>query len=91
MPLTLYSSLVVALVAIVSYTLMVLTWIAANRTGHTRIRFVSAAFGVHGVKSTFIAIALLTQLVEHELLEMIEALFDLVMVTLLAIPFWARP
>lgn len=69
---------------------MVVTWMAANRTGHTKVRFVAAAFGVHFLKSTIVAYGLFTRSIGHEVLELVESLFDFVMVTLLAIPFWAR-
>lgn len=88
--LTTFSSTLVLLVAIASLVLMVLTWIAANRTGHRKVRYVAAAFGVHFAKSTIVAYALFTGRLGHEVVEVIEAVFDALMITLLAIPFWAR-
>lgn len=88
--LTLFSSTLVLIVAIVSFVLMVLTWTAAERTGHRKVRYVAAAFGVHFVKSAIVAYGLFTVSIGHEILEVVEAVFDALMIALLAIPFWAR-
>lgn len=88
--LALFSSTLVLVVGIVSFLLMVLTWMAAERTGHRKVRFVAAAFGVHFVKSAIVAYGLFTGLIGHEVLEVVEAVFDAAMIALLAIPFWAQ-
>lgn len=88
--LTMFSSTVVTIAAAVSLALTILTYLAAVRTGHQKVKFVSAAFGVHFVKSSIVAFGLFTGSIGHEILEVVEAVFDLTMVTLLAIPFWAR-
>jgi uncharacterized membrane protein len=85
-----FSSMLVLVVAIVSLVLMILTWMAANRTGHRKVRYVAAAFGVHFVKSSIVAYGLFTGSIGHEILEVVEAVFDALMIALLAIPFWAR-
>lgn len=85
-----FSSMLVLLVGIVSAILMVLTWLAAARTGHKKVRYVAAAFGVHFVKSAIVAYGLFTGSIGHEFLEVVEAVFDAIMIALLAIPFWAR-
>ena len=84
------SSFVVAIVALVSAVLTVLTWMAAERTGHRKVRFVAAAFFVHFAKSTIVAYGLFTRDIGHEVLEIVEGGFDLVMVTLMFVPFWSR-
>lgn len=88
--LTTFSTVTVGIVAVVSAVLMVLTWLAARRTGHRKVRFVAAAFGVHAAKSAIVAGMLVTRAVGHEAIELMEALFDLAMVTLMFIPFWSR-
>lgn len=88
--LTTFSSVLALAVAIASFVLMILTWMAANRTGHRKVRYVAAAFGVHFVKSAVVAYGLFTGSIGHEILEVVEAVFDAAMITLLAIPFWAR-
>lgn len=85
-----FSSLVVALVALVSGILTVLTWMAAERTGRRKVRFVAAAFFVHFTKSAVVAYGLVTRDIGHEILETVEGGFDLLMVTLLFVPFWSR-
>lgn len=85
-----FSSTVVAIIALVSYTLTALTWIAYRRTLHPKVRYVAFAFLVHAVKSTIVAYGLFTATIGHEILEVIEAVFDLVMVVLLFSPFWSR-
>lgn len=89
--LTTFSSSLVLAVASISFVLTILTWIAANRMGQTKVRFVAAAFGVHFLKSTIVAYGLFTRNIGHEVLEVVEAAFDFAMITLLAIPFlWRR-
>lgn len=88
--LTTFSSSLIVLVAAASSALMVLTWIAAERTGQRKVRFVAAAFGVHFLKSAIVAYGLFTASIGHEVLEVVEAAFDATMITLLAIPFWVR-
>lgn len=87
--LTGFSTTVVTIVALVSLTLTTLTWIAYNRTQHPKVRYVAGAFLVHTVKSTIVAIGLATSSIEHQVLEVIEACFDLAMVILLFLPFWS--
>ncbi|MFA5860060.1 MAG: hypothetical protein WDA16_00045 [Candidatus Thermoplasmatota archaeon] len=91
MTLTSFSIWIVSMVAVVSLTLTILTWRAAERTGQRKVRFIAAAFGVHFMKSTLVAILLSTNSLAHEAIEIMEAIFDLAMVTLLFIPFWAPP
>lgn len=88
--LTTFSSTLVLLVALVSAVLAVLTWMAAERTGHRKVRFVAAAFAVHFIKSAIVAFGLITRDIGHETLEVVEAVFDATMIGLLAVPFWAR-
>lgn len=88
--LTTFSTTLVLIIATVSFVLMLLTWMAANRTGHRKVRYVAAAFGVHFVKSSSVAYGLFTGTIGHEVLEVVEAVFDALMIALLAIPFWAR-
>lgn len=87
---TTFSTAVVTVVAVVSAVLTVLTWMAAERTGYRKVRFVAAAFFVHFVKSAIVAYGLFTQRIGHEVLEVVEGAFDLVMVTLMFVPFWSR-
>ena len=84
------SGSIVAVVAAVSLVLMLLTYLAAKRTMQTRIYVVALAFGVHFLKATFVAWALFTQTLGHEVLEIVEAVFDLGMVLLLFSAFWVR-
>ncbi|HWG90710.1 MAG TPA: hypothetical protein VNZ52_07665 [Candidatus Thermoplasmatota archaeon] len=86
----LLSSTVVGIVAVVSLILSLLTFEAYRRVRNRKILFVAAAFLIHFVKSGFVAIAIYWRLVGHEVLELTEAGFDLVIVVLLFIPFWSR-
>lgn len=90
MALTTWSGGIVALVAAVSLVLMLLTFLAAKRTAQTRVYVVALAFGVHFVKATIVAWALFAQSLGHEVIEIIEAAFDLTMVLLLFSAFWVR-
>lgn len=90
MVLSTISASIVAIVAAVSLVLMLLTYLAARRAGQTRIYLVALAFGVHFVKAIVVAWALFTQSLGHEVLEVLEALFDLGMVVLMFGAFWVR-
>ena len=85
--LTTFSITMVAIAAALSLVLAILTYMAAVRMGQKKVKFVAAAFGVHFVKSTIVAYGLLTGRLGHEVLEVVEAVFDVAMVLLLAIPF----
>lgn len=87
--LTTFSSTLVGIVAIVSFVLMALIWTAYKRTGYGKIRFVAGAMGVHGLKSTIVAFGLYTGSIHHEILEVIEGVFDFTMVVLIFLPFWS--
>lgn len=91
MTLTSFSVWIVSIVAVVSLTLTILTWRAAERTGQRKVRFIAVAFGVHSTKSALVAFFLSTNGLAHQAIEIMEAVFDLAMVTLLFIPFWAPP
>ena len=90
MALSTLSGGIVALVAAVSLVLMLLTLLAAKRTAQARVYVVASAFAVHFVKATLVSWALFTQSVGHEVLEIMEASFDLAMVLLLFGAFWVR-
>lgn len=90
MTLRTFSSTLVTIVALTSLILTILTWIAYRRTGQQKVRYVAGAFGVHTIKGTIVAYGLSTGTLPHEVLEVIEAVFDAAMVTLLFIPFWTR-
>lgn len=85
------SSTISAMVALLAFALAIITWVAYRRVGNRKIVFVSAALATHAAKSVIVAFSLATATFPHEVLEIIEAAFDLLMVVLLAIPFAARP
>lgn len=87
---TTFSTTFVAVVALVSAILTVLTFVAARRTGHRRVYFVAGAMGVLFVKSAIAAYAIATDAIAHEHLEVVQGGFDLAMVALLFAPFWLR-
>lgn len=84
------SGSLVSIVAAVSLALALLTYVAAKRTAQRRIYVVATAFGVHFAKSSIVAWALFTGSLGHEILEILEAGFDLAMVLLLFTAFWVR-
>lgn len=85
-----FSSTVVAIVALISLVLTILTWTAYRRTGHPKVRYIALAFLVHTTKSSIVAYGLATGTIGHDILEVVEACFDFTMVVLLFLPFWSR-
>lgn len=85
-----FSSAIVGLVAVLSAVLAGLTYLAYTRTQNRKILFVFGAFVTHFAKSVIVFIALVWAALAHQTIEAIEAIFDLVMVVLLGIPFALR-
>ena len=85
-----FSPTVIGIVALISAVLTFITFLGYWRSRDRRILFISTAFAVHFVKSTIVAFSLQFSLMEHEAVEVVEAVFDLTMVSLLFIPFLMR-
>ncbi len=81
---------VVLFVAIIAMVLTILAFRAAHRADNPRLRYVGAAFATLAAKGLVVAIALQTQFIGHEHLELVSALFDLVLVLFLVAPFLRR-
>ena len=77
---------IVFLVAVVAAVLAALAWRAAQRTESRSLRFVAAAFAVLVTKQVIVGIALLTEIIHHQHLEVMSAVFDLDLVALLIWP-----
>lgn len=80
------ASVVVFIVAVVATVLAVLAWKAQQRTQSRKLRFVVFAFALFAIKGVVVGISLLTEMVEHEHLEAVSAVFDLAIVGLLIWP-----
>lgn len=81
------SGAVLVLAAVMAY----LTYKSYRTTANTQLLFVGAAFGVFAVKSLFVAVNVTSHDVPHDAIEFVSALFDLVIVGLLFIPFFTDP
>lgn len=81
---------IVSVVAIISAILATVTFVGWRRTGNWKIGFIAAAFLTHFAKSALVALFLATIWVGHEVVEVVEAGFDLLMMVFLFIPFVAR-
>lgn len=82
---------IVSVVAIISAVLALVTFIGWRRSGNWRIGCIAAAFLTHFVKSALVVVFLATNSVGHEVVESVEAVFDLLMFVFLFVPFVARP
>ena len=78
---------IIAAVAALSLTLTFLAWAAWRRTGNSKLGFVTAAFFTFFVKTILTAYSVETNFIEHEHLELIGSLFDLLILLLLVAPF----
>lgn len=74
---------------VVSLVLVTLATLAYRRTRATALSFVAGAFTLFAAKSFFVAYSLQSDVVAHELLELMDAIGDLGTVLLLVAPiFW---
>lgn len=78
-------------VLVLSAAMAYLTHRSYQATGNQQLLFVGAAFLVFVVKSLFVATNVTTHYVKHDAIEFVSALFDLVVVVLLFIPFFLEP
>ena len=82
------SLFVAALTAYMAYRVMR----SYRLTQDLRLLFVFMAFMVFAIKSVFVAVTVIPpHIVEHDSIEAVGALFDVIVVALLFIPFIARP
>lgn len=81
------TSLVVALLAALFAALALG---ALRRRGNRALAWVAAAFAVFAVKNVFSAVNVSTHVVEHDAIELVLSLFDLVILGLLFTPFILR-
>lgn len=80
----------VGFAALLSAVLTVLTFVGWSRTGNSKILFIAGAFLTHLVKSVVVLVAVGLSLLPHEIVWGIEALFDVLMLVLLFVPFMLR-
>lgn len=78
------------LVATLAFTMAGMAFAAARKRGNRGLRLVAISFAVFGVKNLFSAVNVSTHLVEHDMIELILSLFDLVILGLLFTPFLLR-
>ncbi len=81
------ASFAVAILASVMAYLGIRSFLA---TENTRLLFVVMAFVVFALKSLFVAYTVSTHEVAHDAIEFVGALFDLIIVLLLFVPFFVR-
>lgn len=87
---TTLSSLTLSLVGAVSLALSILFWIASSRVGNMRLRWVSAGFVVLFIKSLFIILTIHQFGIDHEAVQALDSVFDLLAVLLIVAPFLIR-
>jgi NO-binding membrane sensor protein with MHYT domain len=76
-----------AIVAVLASVLAYLGFRSFHKTRNPRLVFVAVAFLVFAIKSVFVGANVQTHLVPHDAIEFVSALFDLVIVVLLFLPF----
>lgn len=81
------TAVTITIVAAISFLIAVAIWVAAIRVGNPKIRWIAAGFFVMAAKSVLIAFALGTGFLQHEIIELVDAVFDLLVVVLVAAPF----
>ncbi len=84
----------VAIIALVAALSLLLTFLAAaawNRSGNRKLAFVMLAFLAFFLKSVLTAYSVETNVIQHEHLELVGSLFDLLILLLLVAPFGLAP
>jgi len=76
-----------AIVALLAGALAYLGFRSYGKTRNPRLVFVAVAFLVFAIKSVFVGANVQTHTVQHDAIEFVSALFDLVIIVLLFLPF----
>lgn len=76
-----------ALVAVLAGAMAYLGFRSFRKTRNPRLVFVAVAFLVFAIKSVFVGANVQTHLVPHDSIEFVSALFDVIIVVLLFLPF----
>lgn len=76
-----------AIVALLASVMAYLGFRSYAKTRNPRLVFVAVAFLVFAVKSVFVGANVQTHIVQHDAIEFVSALFDVVIVVLLFLPF----
>lgn len=87
---TTLSSVTLTIVGAVALALGLALWTASVRVGQMRLRFVAAGFFVLAVKSIVIILTIHQTQLNHEVVQSLDAVMDLVAVVLVATPFVLR-
>jgi hypothetical protein len=82
------ATIIVIVVSIVSLVMAAIAVRSLRRTGNRRLAYVASAFATFAVKGVVVAWALQSSTIQHEHLEVVSALFDLVTIVLLVIPIF---
>lgn len=85
-PSELAAAAIVFVVAAIAIVLTVVAARAAQRNESRSLRFVTLAFGLFALKQVIVGLALLTEFIGHQHLEVASAVFDLGIVGLLIWP-----
>lgn len=75
-------------VALITGTMAYLGWQSFQKTRNSRLVFVVVAFLAFGLKSLFVAYNVWSHAVPHDAIELVSAVFDLLIVVLLFLPFF---
>lgn len=86
-PVTLLAVLTSGLVALITGIMAYLGYRSYQATGNHRLMFVVIAFMTFMIRSLFVAYSVQTHTIPHDAIEFVSALFDLVIVLLLFVPF----
>ena len=77
-----------SLVTVLTVAMAYLAMRSFQKTRNPRLVFISVAFFVFAIKSLFVAFNVQSHYVQHDAIEFVSALFDVVIVVLFFIPFF---
>ncbi len=78
------------IVALLAGTMAYLGWRSYQATGNVKLLFIVIAFIVFILKAIFVSYNVTMHAVPHDSIEFVSALFDVIIVLLLFVPFFAR-
>lgn len=87
---TTLSSITLTVVGATSLALAIMLWTASVRVGQPKLRWVAAGFLVLCAKSMFIILTIHNWGLDHEQVQTVDSLADLLAVVLVAMPFLLR-
>lgn len=87
LPIAPYGAVLSALAASLGVVFAFLAWRARSRGGHKRLLWIAGAFTLFAAKNAFSAASVMTEIVPHDMIELVLSGCDVVLMVLMFLPF----